>query len=1025
MDADQQRIEEDLRGLVAGDVRCDDLFTQLYACDASIYELRPLGVVRPRSVDDVVATVRYAAENHLPVHARGAGSGLAGESLGRGLILDFSRYFRRVVADDGDRVRVQPGVVLSSLNRYLSRSGRLFGPDPAMREITTMGSVVAIDASGSHWPRYGSARQHVVELEIVLTDGQILRVSQHPISGMEQAPPANGHNQSSLADSSGENGLRRLVHSVSGLIDRNAQLISEHRPQSLVNRSGYRFDDVVADGQLDLARLLTGSEGTLALITEATLTVDPMPLFRGCVLLLFDSLDKAARTVVELAALSPAACDLMDRRHLSLAREADLRYELLIPGEAEAILLVEQHAGSRNELIEKLDAVVELAQYKTGLAAASQVAQDDADFHLFWGLARRLMPTMYHLQGATRPEPCVEDIAIPPAALPVFLRHLQDSLKRLQVTASVFAHAGHGQLHIRPFLDLANQDDVRVMELLANELYEKVWLLHGTVSGEHGDGLSRTPFLARQYGPLVNVFRELKHIFDPQGLLNPGKIVPLVPMRMTQNLRAARLTANGEAMLPVIPQVGELQLAAGLPANGGQPADQSPPPSSAPYEPQLPWRPDELMGAARLCNGCGVCRATIDVRMCPIFHLSPREEASPRAKANLVRAVMTGRLPSDTFVADACKEVADLCVHCHMCRLECPANVDIPKLMLEAKAAYVRTNGLSMPDRLLMNVDALARLAGRLPGVANWALRQPQMRWLMEKFMGIAQGRKLPRLARRDFIRLAAMRRLNRAPRTVDEKVVYFVDTYANHFDTQLAEALVAVLKHNGVSVYVPSRQSHAAMTMISQGALDAARRVAARNIAQLAEHVRRGFTIIATEPSAVLALRHEYPLILDDDEDAVHVAAHTQEACHYLWRLHHRGRLKLDFRTLRLSVGYHVPCHLRALDVGAPAENLLRLVPGLRVTRVEKGCSGMAGLWGVKRDNYRASLRAGLELINTIRSGPFQVGMTECSTCKLQMEQGTTKPTVHPIKLLALAYGLWPDLDSLTGADAKGTVIL
>jgi Fe-S oxidoreductase len=546
---------------------------------------------------------------------------------------------------------------------------------------------------------------------------------------------------------------------------------------------------------------------------------------------------------------------------------------------------------------------------------------------------------------------------------------------------------------------------VATLETVASELYEKVWLLGGTVSGEHGDGLSRTPFLGAQFGPLVNVFRELKQIFDPQGLLNPGKIVPQSPSRMTLNLRPMTMHQAQQSA----PE-----------------SDAETNPSVAgPFSLQLRWQPEELMDAARLCNGCGACRSqSPDVRMCPIFRLSPREEASPRAKANLVRGILTGRLPADEMLDDSCKKVADLCVHCHMCRLECPANVDIPKLMVEAKANYVRTNGLPLHDRLLVRIDALAGFAGRLPGIANWAMENPQARWLMEKLLGVAQGRKLPKLARRSFLRNASMRRLSQPVRKPVEKVVYFVDTYANHFDTQLADALVAVLRHNRVSVYVPTDQDEAGMPMISQGVLEPARVIAQRNVALLAEAVRQGYKVIATEPSAVLALTREYPMILDDDEDAVAVAANTLDACHYLWQLHQNGKLKLGFQPQRISVGYHVPCHLRALGVGAPAENLLRLVPGVRVTRVEKGCSGIAGLYGVKRENYRASLRAGFELINAVRTGPFQIGMTDCSTCKMQMEQGTTKPTIHPVKLLALAYGLMPELATLVRSTGKRLVV-
>ncbi|MEX2169635.1 MAG: anaerobic glycerol-3-phosphate dehydrogenase subunit C [Pirellulales bacterium] len=987
MDPERQRIGEDLRGLVAGDVFCDPLHTQLYATDASNYELRPLGIVRPRTTADVVATVDYARQNRLPIHARGAGSGLAGESLGRGLVIDFSRYMRRVLSVGGDQVRVQAGVVHGDLNRMLARSGRTFGPDPALTNVTTIGGVVSVDAGGSHWLKYGSTRPHVRAMKVVLADGQVLEVARHPVAAdPRREEPAR---------------LREIITATAELIERHGDVIEQFRPQSLVNRSGYALDRALIDGEIDLAKLIVGSEGTLALVSEITLATQPLPAMRGAVLVVFDSLDKAARAVLEIVPLEPSACDLMDRRHLSIARETDVRYELLIPGAAEAVLLVEFFADGAESLREKLRQVVQLAQHETGLAAGSHIAHDADENELFWQLAQRFVPTLHRLKGSTRPVPCVEDIAIPPAALPVFLRHLQDTLKRQQITAAVFGHAGHGQLHIRPFLDLANPEHIQKMETLASELYEKVWLLRGTVSGEHGDGLSRTPFLSRQYGPLVNVFRELKRVFDPDGILNPGKVVPTAGARMTHDLRNVVYTAPASTN--------------GAAANGEKPPQA--------VELQLHWQPEEMAAAARECNGCGACRSNAEgTRMCPIFRYAPREEASPRAKANLARAVLTGQLPFDQLVQDDAKAVADLCVHCHMCRLECPANVDIPKLMLEAKANYVQTNGLTIQDWLLARLDRISSWGSRTPGLSNWSMSNRQMRWILSKVLGLALGRKLPKFSPRTFLRMAASRGWNRPVKDTTEKVLFFADTFVNHFDAELGEAVVKVLKHNKVGVYVPTEQRHAGMAMITQGVLEPARRIAQRNVNFLAEAVRQGYTIISTEPSAVLALTHEYPILLDRDDDSLLVAQHTFEACHYLWKRHQHGALKLDFDPLNLRLAYHVPCHLKALEIGTPAENLLRLIPELRLTKLEKGCSGMAGTYGLRQKNYRSSLRVGLPLMTTLRDGPYQAGTTECAACKIQMEQGTTKPTIHPMKFLAAAYGLSPQiLESLSRNGANG----
>lgn len=990
MEIDQRRIEEDLRGQIAGDVRCDDLFLQLYSSDASIFEVRPAGVVRPRNVQDVVATVLYAANNGISLHPRGSGSGLTGGALGRGIVLDFSRYMRRILETGADFVRVEPGVVLDQVNAHLRSRGRFFGPDPANKEITTIGSMVALDASGSHWPVAGSTRNHVRSLRTVLADG-----SEEEFT-LQDVPRTGATTRS-----------EQLVEGVAEILRQHEQEIRDFQPQTMVNCSGYRLDDLQSVGfggtQINLAKLMCGSEGTLGLVTEVTLNTLPLPACANSLLLFFESIEKAARAAVELVGVKPSACDLMDRRHLTLARESDPRYEFLVPAEAEAVLLVEFQGESAEEVRSRLNETVSLIQDKAKLAFGSYPSSDEVDHDLLWQLARHYTPTLYRLKGLIRPLPFVEDIAVPPQVLPEFLHRVQHLFQQEQTTTSFFGHATHGQLHIRPFLDLAKGDDVRKIEVLADQIYEEVWRVGGTISGEHGDGMSRTPFVARQYGRLTAAFHELKQLFDSAHLLNPGKILAADCSVMTDQVRTV--------LSPVLED------------SGSQPTGSSgPPPATLAL--QLGWQPEEMAHAARACNGCGLCRTHSEgMRMCPIFRFAPREEASPRAKANLARGILTGSLPPGTILEDACKEVADLCVHCHMCRLECPANVDIPKLMTEAKASYLATNGDSFHGWFMSHVDALCYYGSRYNRLANWIVGNRVARWLLEKITGIARNRKLPRFRHRSFLQDAVRRGIYEAQANAGEKVFYFVDTYANYCDQHLAEAFLSVLEHNEISVCSADTQLPSAMPMIARGKIASARAIAEQNVALLVEAVRRGYKIIATEPSAALALTHEYPILLPGDSDAELVAANTYEACHYLWNLHQLGRLRLDFQPLNISLGYHVPCHTKALEIGAPAEHLLKLIPELRVERLEKGCSGIAGMYGFQREYYRSSLRAGLPLVNAVRNGPFALGATECSTCKVQMEQSSTKPTIHPIKLVALAYGLMPELRQLI--DSPGTELV
>ena len=999
MDRDRQHIEEDLKGLLAGEVRCDPVCRRLYASDASLFSIEPLGIVRPKHVDDCVALVQYAAENAIPLHPRGAGTGLTGGAIGPGLVVDFSRTMNRVRHVDETTVRVQAGCGLRELNTRLSQTKRTFGPDPAKWNTTTVGGVVAVNASGSHWGHVGAARDHIESLEIVLADGTFLEVGRHEVQ-------ASGEVVGPLQ-------LATLVQTIVPLLQKHAKQIAKHSPQSCVNTSGYLVQEVLSESRngttLDLPKLLAGSEGTLAMMTGMTLRHVPLQKQKKVALLIFASMEKATQCVQAVRELKPSACDLMDRRHISMARDTDIRFELMLPIAAEAVLLVEFIGDLEEHATEKMQSAIQLAERELKLAASHYLAADEQDIALCWKLAQSFAPSLSRMKGRTRPVPFMEDIAIPPQHLGDFLSSLQDTLRRHEVTASLFSHAGHGQVHIRPFLDISRPEERQRLVHLAEDVYEQVWLVEGTVSGEHGDGLSRTPFLEKQFGPLCALFRDIKKAFDPENIFNPGIIVPIegdysedllfrfhrrssidVLQRRSEVLEANENDVVAEARLMPIEE-----------------ATKEPPVDL--LELQAGWSEQTFAESVDACNFCGVCRTqSPGVRMCPIFRFAPSEEASPRAKANLLGFLSQKSDALEIVASDAFKAVADLCIHCHACRLECPIEVDIPRLVIEAKAAHVREQGISAGESWLSRIDQLCSIGSRFRWLANWSLKSNTMRYLFEKMLGLSRGRTLPSFAKRTFLRQGQRRGLTKPARDQStHKVALFLDTYANFFDVALAEAFVAILEHNGVSVFIPKNQLGSAMPLIAQGLLDKAKPIARNNIETLAEAVRLGYTIVSTEPTAILALTREYQQFFPGDDDALLVAKASREACHYLWQLHQQGGLKLDFQQLEATIGYHVPCHTRALEIGTPAEHLLRLVPGLRIKRFEKGCSGMAGMYGLAQKNYRNSLQAGRPLIKAIRESAIDFCATECSACKMQMEHRVTTKTHHPIIILARAYGL------------------
>lgn len=1004
----RRRLAEDLRDAVEGEVRTDPSAVALYSTDASLYEVEPVAVVCPRSARDVERVAAYSADHGIPIIARGAGSGLAGGAIGRGIILDFSRHMNRILSVQGDRVRVQPGVVREQLNRQLREYGRYFAPDPSNGRVTTIGGMLGVDAAGSHAVRIGSTRDHVVSVECVLSGGQRIELGRETLGTNRGEVPSivditagntpglgaktDGLKLSSLTPLTRQT---ELIERVSGLLRDNETLIQQQQPALLRNCCGYMLRGILRGDMLDMPRLLTGSEGTLAIFTEATLYTMPLPEHRSACMLMFGTMEQAILAMQQILPLDPSACDLLDRRLLSLGRGSDARFRDIILPEAEACLIVEFPGSSLREVQQRLDDAQRLLRDRGIDFRTTREATTYEDVEFLWSLPSQVVSLLASLKGASRPLPFVEDVAVPPEKLAEFLVAAQKIFQKHEVTATLYSHAASGQLHFRPILPVPNRGDETLLEPIARDLYRQVIQAGGSISGEHGDGFSRTSFIRTQYGQLYRVFQQLKDLFDPLKLLNPDKIISNDPQLTIRHLRRTR------------------------------PSEKPAPAGTTPLLPvmQLSWTADEAADAAVRCNGCASCRVTVaPARMCPFVENDGDEELTPRARANLLRRAVCSPGTVDLLSDDSVRPVLDSCFNCKQCQIDCPSEVNIPHLLLEARAQYVQAHGLTKTGWLLSRVHTYARAASRFSFLTNWMLRNGLARRVFERFLGIAAQRRLPRFSRTPFLESLRVQRQDNtgAPGSQRPTVVYFVDYFANHHDPELAEAFVRVLEHNGFRVFVPRNQTVSGMTMVSVADLAAARVVAEQNIRELAEPAREGYPILCTEPSAALCLTQEYPMLLSSN-DAEIVAQQTQDAGTFLLELLKKGKLKRDFTPLNLKLAWHTPCHTRAMRRGVAMLELLQLIPGIEVQILEKGCTGMAGTFGLAAENFQRSLEIGAALISTMSTIDAAAGVTDCSSCRMQMEQGSSIPTLHPVKILALAYGLMPRLAERLKARPSG----
>ena len=963
----------ELRKHFTGEIRDDAAARALYSTDASIYQIEPLGVALPRTQDDLIAAVELAAKYKLPVLPRGSGSSLAGQAIGQALILDCSRYLDKILEIDPDArtARVEPGVVLSSLNRAAARHGLVFGPDPASAERATLGGVIGNNATGAHSIEYGMTADHVLEAEVVLSDGSLARFGEVPVFD---------HSMRGVRRSNSEDRFSTIVSAALRIREEQAGVIKEHWPAAWRNSAGYRLNYLlpwsatrppqwggeayppVSENTLNLASLLAGSEGTLAVMRSATVRLVAKPKHTVLGVLRYESVPAACDAVPELLLQHPSAVELIPQMLIRLARSVPAYASQLgfVHGDPAALLAVEFAGDDPAVLRVKAEA----------LGADVLIAETKADQANVWAVRKVGLGLLDSRPTALRPVAFIEDCAIPVERLGEFVREVQRILDAHGVEAAFYAHASAGTLHIRPMLDLKSGVGVRALRSIAQEVLALTLRVGGAMSSEHGDGLVRSEWLKQTYGEeIVAAFAALKRAADPDGLLNPGKLMDAPPM--DTHLRYGE-SYRSQAWQPAL-DFGH---------KGG------------------------LAGAIEHCNGQGVCRKDSGV-MCPSFQATREEQNSTRGRANLLRAMISMPLSQRKGnwgqAEQAAHAALDLCLACKGCSAECPSGVDMPKLKFEFMNEYHKKHLRPLRDYLFGYFNELAALMSLVPPLSNFAMQNSLLKGLAVRVFGLAPERTFPRFTGR---------REQAVPANTGKRpaVLFLSDAFARYVEPEVEKAAFDLLDRAGFDVRVlPVVGAGAAL--FSKGMIEPARRHAARLLDALARlDPQVSLPVLGVEPPELYTLKHDYRELLPARAGEIaQRVANTWLVEEFLLRAGALERWR-ELKPRGENLKFQPHCHQRAegpaddgLPAGVNATVALLQACGFTVDVLETGCCGMAGTFGFDAEHYELSMKIGaLQLFPQVRAAGETKIISTGAACRMHIKHGTGVAAQHPLVLAA-----------------------
>lgn len=965
---------ETLRPHLEGELHTDLTNQLLYATDASAYRELPVGVVRPKHAADLKRLIEFAFEHRIPLIPRTAGTSLAGQVVGPGLVVDVSRYMTKIleINEEEHWVRVEPGVILDELNKEVGKYGLFFGPETSTSSRCMIGGMVGNNSCGAHSILYGSTRDHTLSVKGFLSDGSDVEFTDLSLSEF----------QSKCEGSTLESQLYRQMQEILSDPQNQTEILKEYPDPEIHRRNtGYALDLLLqtepfkshgnerihGDQPFNFSKLIAGSEGTLMFMTEIRLNLVPLPP-RQKALICVHCHTVAESLQANLIALkyNPGSVELMDKAIMDCTRDniTQRQNRFFIQGDPGAILIIEFARETREEILE-IHKALESEMRSLGLGYHFPIVFPP-ELKRVWDLRKAGLGVLSNYPGDRKPVPVIEDTAVHPGVLPAYIAEFDKMLERLQLDCVYYAHVGSGELHLRPVLNLRDPKDVELFHSVALETARLVKKFKGSLSGEHGDGRLRGEFIPLMLGENnYNLFKEVKALWDPHNIFNPGKITDTPQMNTSLRFQKG------------VP-VREIETVFDFSGNHG------------------------ILRAAEQCNGSGDCRNTVITGrwMCPSYMATREENTTTRARANILREFLTHSPKENPFNHEEIYEIMSLCLSCKACKAECPSNVDMAKLKAEFLQHYYDANGIPFRSKLIANITRLNRLGTIAPGIYNFFQQNSLFSGIIKKFTGFAPQRSLPLLCS-TTLRAWAGKQLH--DDNLTKSVYLFADEFTNFNDVEIGIKAVRLLNHFGYKVIIPDHEE-SGRTWISKGLIREARKLAVANVTKLSPLVSAETPLLGLEPSAILTFRDEYPDLVGNQlkEKAKNLAQHALLFDEFIAKNVTEEDRK-QFTTAPLQIRLHGHCHQKALASVAPTMRMLSLPVNYKVEEIKSGCCGMAGAFGYEKEHYDVSMKVGeLVLFPAVRNSDESIVIAAPGTsCRHQIMDGTGRRAFHPVEVL------------------------